>query len=255
MNKLEIRKRKFYLKRQFLNRYKLSNYESYDRDEKIIERALSDVDLSKIGKLRKAKKYSEIVSIYNKRIDILKNLCVDLNYDEIRYKYVGYYSVIFSKPIHKLLVGILDDLVEEDEEVYDMVNRDGYDDPELCIEIDSDNLNRVDIMNGLPNFLLGLGLGKKTYKKLIKDLGYISSLSGGDVNLNSSMVWKSIAKDSELYTFCNDDNIISFWNGVNYDKIVIKLREFYYKKGSNIVFDSDFLNKYKLEREDLMKII
>ena len=38
--------------------------------------------------------------------------------------------------------------------------------------------NKIDILNGLPNFMKKLGLGKKIYKKLIKDFGYISSFSG-----------------------------------------------------------------------------
>ena len=109
-------------------------------------------------------------------------------------------------------------------------------------------------MNGLPNFLMGLGLAKKMYKKFIKDLGYISSFSGGDTNIDSSMVWKSIATDQDLYTFCNDDNIISFWKDLDYDKIMKKLREFYYKRGK-IVIDEVFLIRYKITRDEFISKI
>ena len=263
MNKIDRKKRKNKLKENFINRYKISkSFEDYHNDKlnkiienKIIEKALSDVDLSKINKLRIAKEYSVIISLYEKRIDILKKLCLDLDFNKITYKYSGYYEVTFSRPIFKLLDAILNDLNDEDDEIIQRINNDGYDEPQLDVEIDTDTLNKIDIINGLPNFIKGLGLGKKLYKKLIKDLDYISSFSGGDTNLNSSMVWKSISKDKDLFTFCNDDNIISFWNEFNYDKIIIKLREFYYKRGNNMVFDEDFMKKYKLNRENILNII
>jgi signal transduction histidine kinase len=73
------------LKENFINRYKISkSFEDYHNDKlnkiienKIIEKALSDVDLSKINKLRIAKEYSVIISLYEKRIDILKKLCLE----------------------------------------------------------------------------------------------------------------------------------------------------------------------------------
>lgn len=262
MNRLEIIKRKGKLKRNYINRYKSQTMEDYHNDNlnriienKIIEKALSDVDLSKINKLRIAKEYSEIISLYQKRIDILKKLCLNIDFNDIKYKYIGYYEVKFSISIFELLYRILSDLNNEDDEIIMKINNDGYNDPELCIEIDNDNLNKIDIINGLPNFIKGLGLGKKLYKKFIKDLGYISSFSGGDTNIDSSFVWKSISSDKDIYTFCNDNNIISFWKDLNYDKIMIKLREFYYKRGNEIVFDEDFQKRYKLDKESLLKLI
>jgi hypothetical protein len=259
MNRLEIIKRKSKLRRNFIDRYKIINsYDDYinkDSDNKIIEKALSDNDSLKIQKLRIAKEYSEIISIYDKRINQLKELCIELDFDDIKYKFVGYYEVKFSKPINILLNGILSDINNECDEVIMRINNDGYDDSELCLEIDKDNLNKIDIINGLPIFMKRLGLGRKIYKKFIKDLGYISSFSGGDTNLDSSFVWKSISKDKDIYTFCNDNNIISFWKDLNYDKIMIKLREFYYKRGDEIVFDEDFQKKYKLNKDILLKLI
>ena len=55
------------------------------------------------------------------------------------------------------------------EEVIDKINRDGYDEPHIDLEIDEKCLNKIDIINGLPNFLQNIGLGKKVYKKFIKD--------------------------------------------------------------------------------------
>lgn len=36
---------------------------------------------------------------------------------------------------------------------------------------------------------------------------------------------------------------------------MIKLREFYYKRGNEIVFDEDFQKRYKLDKESLLKLI
>jgi hypothetical protein len=261
-NKLEILKHRSKLKKEYINRFKLKkSFEEYSQfinsesvDNSITEMALSPLDISNMEKLRLAKRHSDIIIQYKESIDLLKDICIKLDYDDIKWKFVGYYEVYFTKQISKILSKILNDLSNEDEEVIDKINRDGYDDPHIDIEIDEKVLNKIDIINGLPNFLQGLGLGKKMYKKFIKELGYISSWSGGDVNLDSSMIWKSLASDNDLFMFCNDNNIICFWIDLEYDKIMIKLREFYYKKG-NIIIDSDFLKKYSMNKEYLINLL
>jgi hypothetical protein len=112
-------------------------------------------------------------------------------------------------------------------------------------EFDEKKLNKVDI-----DVLFDL----QNCKKFIKELGYISSWSGGDVNLDSSMVWKSLASDNELFMFCNDNNIICFWYELDYDTIMIKLREFYYKRG-NIIVDEDFLEKYSMNKNQFIGLL
>ncbi len=52
----------------------------------------------------------------------------------------------------------------------------------------------------------------------------------------------------------NDENLISFWNKLEYEIIIDKLKEFYKNKGF-IQFDDDFLNNYNLSEEDLKKKI
>lgn len=261
-SKLEILKHRSRLKKEYNNRFKLKkSFDEYSEyinsesvDNSIVEMALSSFDISNMEKLRIAKRYSDIIKQYKESIDILKNLCIKLDYDDIKWKFVGYYEVYFSRPINKILTKILDDLSIEDEEVVNKINVDGYDDPHVDIEIDEKTLNKIDIINGLPNFLQGIGLGKKMYKKFIKELGYLSSYSGGNVNLDSSMVWKSLASDNELFMFCNDNNIICFWHELDYDTIMIKLREFYYKKG-NIIVDDDFLKKYSMNKNQFINLL
>lgn len=65
------------------------------------------------------------------------------------------------------------------------------------------------------------------------------------------MVCRSLSTDSEIFTFINDENIISFWNDLNYDLIVENLKLFYEKKG-NIQIDDDFLKKYELSEEEFI---
>ena len=139
--------------------------------------------------------------------------------------------------------------MDVDVEVYDRFFGDGYDEMFLNIQLDESNLNRIDIINGLPNFLKNIGLGKKIYKKLIKDLGYVSSFSGYEPSLDSSMVWKSIVSDNDMFSFTNNENIISFWNDLDKDFIIDKLKIFFEYKGK-IQIDKDFLKKYDLDSID-----
>jgi hypothetical protein len=140
------------------------------------------------------------------------------------------------------------------DEIIDRIFPDGSDDMLLEIEIDDKLLNRIDIINSMPLFITGIGLGKKIYKKLIKDFNYISTFSGYEPSIDSSMVWDSIARDEDIFTFTNDDNIISFWNDYSYNDIISKLKIFYKTLGS-YEFDDNFLNQYKLTEESLYDII
>jgi hypothetical protein len=107
----------------------------------------------------------------------------------------------------------------------------------------------------MPKFIKGIGLGKKIYKKLIKDFGYLSTFNGFEPSTDSSMVWNSIVKDAEIYSFVNNNNIISFWNKFNYNKLIDKLIEFYKNDSTSYQFDDDFLNEYNLTEDQLLKLI
>ena len=68
------------------------------------------------------------------------------------------------------------------------------------------------------------------------------------------MVWESLANDKDLFTFSNDENLISFWNELEYETIIEKLKEFCEHSG-NVQFDDDFLTKYNLSENDLKILI
>jgi hypothetical protein len=188
-------------------------------------------------------------------LDRIINICKDINYDDIVYSYKNdIVKISFNSIVFVLLATLKNDLNILGDEVQQRIFGDGYDDIYLEVELDKDLLNRIDIMNGLPNFMKGIGLGKKIYKKLIKDFGFISSFDGYEPSIDSSMVWRSLSTDNEIFTFTNDENIISFWNDLNYDIIIKKLKIFYETKG-DIQIDDDFLKKYELSEEEFIRIV
>ena len=221
----------------------------------ILERALNPDKLKNISRLRDANDIKSILNIIQKDIDRVVDLCKIINFDKIEYSddnniiEVNYNLIIFN-----LLNSIKISANSGGDEIIDRIFSDGSDDMLLEIEIDDKLLNRIDIINSMPLFIKGIGLGKKIYKKLIKDFNYISTFNGYEPSIDISMVWDSIARDEDIFTFTNDDNIISFWNDYSYNDIISKLKIFYKTFGS-YEFDDNFLDKYKLTEEDVLKIL
>jgi hypothetical protein len=222
----------------------------------ILERALNPDKLKNISRLRDANDIKSILNIIQKDIDRVVDLCKSINFDKIEYSdnnnniiEVNYNLIIFN-----LLNSIKISANSGGDEIIDRIFPDGSDDMLLEIEIDDKLLNRIDIINSMPLFIKGIDLGKKIYKKLIKDFNYISTFSGYEPSIDSSMVCDSISRDEDIFTFANDDNIISFWNDYSYNDIISKLKIFYKTFGS-YEFDDKFLDKYKLTEESLYDII
>ena len=221
----------------------------------IMEMALDPDRLKNIKRLKEAGDVANSLKELKPTLDRIINICKDINYDDIVYSYKNdIVKISFNSIVFVLLATLKNDLNILGDEVQQRIFGDGYDDIYLEVELDSELLNKIDIINGLPNFMKGIGLGKKIYKKLIKDFGFISSFNGYEPSLDSSMVWRSLTTDSEIFTFINNENIISFWNGLDYYLIVEKLKIFYEEKGV-IQIDDDFLKKYELsEKEFIYKL-
>ncbi len=218
----------------------------------ITEMALNPDRLDNLRRFKDAGDISSSLKLIKPTLDRIINICKDTNYDDIVYSYKNdIVKISFNSIVFVLLATLKNDLNILGDEIQQRIFGDGYDDIYLEVELDKDLLNKIDIMNGLPNFMKGIGLGKKIYKKLIKDFGFISSFNGYEPSLDSSMVWKSLATDSEIFTFTNDENIISFWNDLNYDLILEKLKLFYEQIG-DIQIDNDFLKKYELLEEEFI---
>lgn len=221
----------------------------------IMEMALNPKRIDKVKRFKDAGDISNSLKLIQPSLDKVVDICRNINYDDINYSYKNdLVKVSYNSVVLVLLATLKNDTDILGDEVHQRIFGDGYDDIYLEIEIDSELLNRIDIINGLPNFMKGIVLGKKIYKKLIKDFGFISSFNGYEPSLESSMVWRSLATDSEIFTFTNDDNIISFWSDLDYNLIIQKLKLFYQKKGK-IQIDDDFLKKNELSEKELISLI
>lgn len=221
----------------------------------IMEMALNPERIDKVKRFKDAGDISNSLKLIQPSLDKVVDICRNINYDDINYLYKNdLVKVSYNSVVLVLLATLKNDTDILGDEVHQRIFGDGYDDIYLEIEIDSELFNRIDIINGLPNFMKGIGLGKKIYKKLIKDFGFISSFNGYEPSLESSMVWRSLATDSEIFTFTNDDNIIGFWSDLDYNLIIQKLKLFYQKKGK-IQIDDDFLKKNELSEKELISLI
>ncbi len=230
---------------------------NYLKEDKIVyEKAMSPEKIANLKRLKDSGDFKSILKILNDDSNLILNKCKDLSYDDIGYSMNDdIITISYGKHIHTLL-SILKDKIENysTDDIDEKIFGGGWKDLFLEIEIDKKNLNKIDIINSLPNFMKNIGLGKKIYKKIIKDFGFISSFDGYEPSLDSSMVWESLANDKEIFTFTNDENIISFWYELNYETIIEKLSKFYKNKGF-IQFDDDFLIKFNLNDKEMNNLI
>lgn len=221
----------------------------------IMEMALNPERMNSIKRFKEAGDVSNSLKLIQPTLDKIVDICRNIDYDDIDYSYKNdLVKISYNSVVLVLLATLKNDTNISGDEIHQRIFGDGYDDLYLEVELDSELLNRIDIINGLPNFMKGIGLGKKIYKKLIKDFGFISSFHGYHSSLDSSMVWRALATDSDIFTFTNNDNIISFWNDLKYDLIIEKLKIFYKVKG-DIQLDEDFLKRYELSEEKLISFI
>jgi len=172
-----------------------------------------------------------------KKIKLLSN---DLDYDDIKYKKIyNNVEIKYNFEINFLL-NLLDVLIHIEHNC-DVKNEDYF----LRVEIDKRNLNNIIFLDHFPDILKYNNLENKIYKKLIKDFNYISSFYR-NIFVNDMYFWKKIFNDSDIYTFTNDEEIISFWHECEYDIIIKNLKLFFNQKGK-IKLDDNFLNKYSLD--------
>ena len=229
---------------------------SIKNSKRIFEQAMTPEKISKLKRLKDAGDVKGVLKELQIDIDDICKKVKELEWNDINYSYKN--DIITILYINNIMtsLSILKGNIKEysSDEIDERIFGGDWKELFLEIELDKDMLNRIDIMNGLPLFMKGLGLGKKIYKKLICDFGYISSYNGYEPSLDSSMVWESLVQDTELFTFSSDENLISFWNELEYETIIEKLKLFCKHKG-NIQFDDDFLNKYNLSETSLKTLL
>jgi hypothetical protein len=80
---------------------------------------------------------------------------------------------------------------------------------EWSIQIIPQDMNRIHINgDGIPYSLRQLGLGKKIYKRIIKEVGFISTQDDKSYKY-SHLLWLSLTKDEEVYCFISPNLIIA----------------------------------------------
>jgi len=225
--------------------------ERLENNKKLYEMSLHKDKVEQVKRFKISGDYKGALKIINELINILKDSIKELNYDDIRYdrvrdrnirQIVIHYNPIIRANINDIMECLLEQ-GDNSDTLSDKIFGNGTHDFNLEIDIHTDNLNNMDVINELPIFMKGLGIGKKIYKKLIKDFGYLSSI-GNEPSEESNMVWYSLTEDKELYTFIGDDNIIVFFNDVDYELIIEKLKLFF-EGSEKIIVDDDFIEKYK----------
>ncbi|MFW6225938.1 MAG: hypothetical protein ACOC3V_03180 [bacterium] len=225
-------------------------------NKRLYELAISKEKRKDIKRFSEVGDFKSILNEINPIINNIRKELLDLNFNDIQYHYhKDNIEIRYNSKLNALLNSLNEILfyLYNNDEIMDKIFGNGYRDMFLNIELTGD-LNRLVILNGLPDFMKNLGVGKKIYKKLIKDFNYVSSFYGFNPSMESDMVWDSIMDDNDIYSFLNDDNIISFWNEYNFDNIIVTLKDFYNIEGKR-VFDDDFLIKYNLTDDELNDII
>lgn len=219
--------------------------------DNILEKALSKDQTDDIDRIQDAEFVKELLKKNNKIIKELQDECKNITFDKLVVKKVDdTYNVYFSYKIQDLLSSINNSTIKlYDDENYnyimDKIYQGGYTDSRLEIDITGE-FNKIDVMNGLPNFMKGLGLGTKIYKVLIKKKGYIASFHTEETSMDSDFVWTNILHDQDMFSFSNGNNFISFWNEYDTDKITKILKKFYKHHSDNFQLDNDFMNKIGL---------
>jgi hypothetical protein len=236
------------------------------REKKLIaEQALDPIRIDRLKRLRDAGDLSKALKELTPTIDRIIDICKNINYDDIFYSRKNYtrgseyyknrIEISFNSIVLVHLATLKNDLaILKNDEINNRIFGDGCYDLYFEINLDKEILNKINIKDGIPNFMRGIGLGEKVCKKLIKDLHFISSFNGYEPSIDSSMTWRSLASDPDIFTFTNGENIIFFWNELEYDFILENLKEFYNDKG-DIQIDVDFLKKFEISESEFIKLI
>lgn len=222
------------------------------------EKSIYDEDLTTFKNiLNNIKDYKKVSNYLNEKILELKNEVSNMKIKFKKFKYTD--NMIYTKLLYSVdSDSIIKDIErilrksEEDEsysKYFNIIYPDGEEKSfDLDIEIETNNMNRIHVPEGLPYILKGLGLGKRIYKKLIYELGFLSTTSI-DRSIDSLFVWESLRKDVEIYTFVFNERILCVSPELNFEKIEKNLSEFYENVNDNdtVILDNDFQNKYPNE--------
>lgn len=163
--------------------------------------------------------------------------------------YVCDYSGIIKSMIDKILSFLEIDNIKFNDIVFpegDVIKHNLF--PK--IEIETNNFNRIHISD-LPKILRGLGIGKVVYKSMINKLKFISS-TRIDRSEYAELVWDSISKDKNIYSFVSDKKIISITTNIKFEEILELIQRYFdfeLKNNYPIILDSNFRKTFNIKVE------
>jgi hypothetical protein len=219
--------------------------------------------------IKKIKKYDNFLSNIddfkknlnelNKMIKELRKEIKKLNYFDINIDFkkdnLWSYDCIFSIYANNIILKIrkfLTDNEQKSKKYFEIVYPEGYEINFFPnIEIEIENFNKIDISQ-TPLILRKIGVGKKCYKTMINKLGHISSESyhKDDRSEDAELVWSSIIKEKNIYSFICGEKIISFSDNYDVEKIINILKEHFKYELINtpnqIIMDNNFIKKYNI---------
>jgi hypothetical protein len=230
---------------------------NFDKYLKLNELAITPDELKNIVRLNDAGNFSELLKKYNELIselqkEIKKLKLKDINYAETTQSNIITIETTYNNPVSIFLNNLKQFLSRINDRRFQqkIKNENIKFNHSLVIDIETTHYNKIDIINELPPFMQNLGLGKKIYKKLIEDFNYISS-TGDNYSIESSMVWKSISTDNDIYFFSNGKNIIIFSKKYKKEKIITQLKKFFKLLNKEHYLDSEFLKNYNLTKNHI----
>lgn len=104
--------------------------------------------------------------------------------------------------------------------------------------------NRIDIPgNGLPRGFRKLGLGPKMYRKIVEEIGYISS-EEYQLSEFGKLLWNNLRKNNLFYTFVNERRGFAFPSSEKAETILSILDEKFNFNYSEALLDDDFEIKH-----------
>ena len=235
------------------------NYTEY-----LKEQAISNEDIEKHDTfIRNIGDIKNNISIINEDIIKLQTILTNNDY---RIKSVNetdnktFYKIIYPKESYNIFTNFQDLLMTAEETDYELYHNylkiiypdDNQINLDTEIEIEINNFNRIHIPIGLPKICKGIGIGKKIYKLFIGKINFIST-NKFDRSLDSIFVWDSLRKDTDIYSFILNEQMICFSTNLDFETIKNILLDFYKYELEDLkmeiinnqhIIDSDFREKY-----------
>ena len=218
----------------------------------INEQALDNKEIKKIKKLHDAQNFKLILEKINLKITELKEKFQNIEIDDIilninkRNEYnKDFIEIRYKRHIQSKINSLfyIFEEIEYDEKITSKFFPDGEMNFNIQIDISFDNYNQIDIMESLPFFIKGLGLGKKIIERIINNYNFISLQNNTNPSKEIKMVFLSLSKNKNYYTFVNEYEDILIYNK-NVDFNIIRN---FLKNSSKYIIDKDFKKDFKKE--------